>query len=106
MLMSKQSKKFPLHIDKENLFKGFMYAMLLSATLHLLGCMYQAAATNNPDYVNMFNILGISLFVPELGHGALNNLLGILTVIIIGAGFYFMQEQHDKHPNSRRAQNQ
>lgn len=91
---------FPL--DRDNVFKGLMYAMLLSATMHLAASLYLAIRYSNPDYVNMFNILGISLFFPELGMGALNCLIGIVMVILVGVGFYAIQQYHDRHPNSRR----
>lgn len=76
--------------------------MLLSASLHLLVCLYNAVRFGNPDIANMFNILGISLLFPALGHGAINCLLGIFMVIAIGIWFYGMQQWHDRHPNSRR----
>lgn len=98
----KQLYKIFFPVDKENVFKGLMYAMLLSATLHLLVCLYKAIHLNNPDYINMFNVLGVSLIFPSLGHGNLNCLLGIILVILIGMGFYAMQQLHDRHPNSRR----
>lgn len=79
-----------------------MYAMLLSATLHLLACLYKAIVHGNPDYANMFNILGISLFFSSLGHGTFNCLLGVLMVIALGTWFYAMQQAHDEHPNSRK----
>lgn len=91
-----EMKLFP--VNRDNVFKGLMYAMLLSATAHLLGTLYVAIRTGNPDVVNMFNVIGLSLFFPELGHGSLNCLLGILFVIAIGVWFYFMQQYHDsKH---------
>lgn len=83
-------------VNRDNVFKGLMYAMLLSATVHLLGSLYLAIRHNNPDYANMFNVLGISIFIPELGHGDLNNLIGILFVIGIGVWFYIMQQLHDR----------
>ncbi len=86
-------------VNKENVFKGLTYAMLLSATLHLLTCLYTAITTGNPDVVNMFNIIGVSLFFPELGHGNAYCLLGIITVIMIGVWFYAMQQYHDRHPS-------
>lgn len=102
----KQLYRIFFPVDKENVFKGLMYAMLLSATLHLLVCLFNAIRLNNPDYVNMFNILGISLLFPDLGHGNLNCLLGIIMVIFIGVGFYLIQQLHDRHPNSRRKKQQ
>jgi len=89
-------------IDADNVFKGLMYAMILSATLHLLVCLYKSIRLGNPDYINMFNVLGISLFFPSLGHGNLNCLLGIVFVILVGVWFYAMQQLHDRHPKSRR----
>ncbi len=80
--------------------------MLLSATLHLLVCLYKAIHLGNPDYINMFNVLGISLIFPNLGHGNLNCLLGIIFVILIGIWFYGMQQLHDRHPNSPRKKKQ
>ena len=79
-----------------------MYAMLLAATSHLLGTLYVAMRDNNPDAINMFNVIGLSLFFPFLSHGALNCLLGIIFVIVVGICFYAVQQRHDRHPNARR----
>lgn len=95
-------KKLLFPIDQENIFKALMYTMLLAATLHLVVCLYKAILYGDPDYINMFNIIGISLVFPALGTGALNCLLGIISVIAIGVWFYAMQQSHDRHPNSRR----
>jgi hypothetical protein len=92
-------------IDIENVFKGTMYTMILSATAHLLTCLYNAIHFGNPDIINMFNVIGLSLIFPSLGHGALNCLLGILFVIAIGVLFYAIQQKHDQHPESRRQKN-
>lgn len=89
-------------IDRDNVFKATTYAMLLSATSHLLATLYIAIRDNNPDAVNMFNVIGLSLLFPSLSSGALNCLLGILFVILVGTWFYAMQQQHDRHPNSRK----
>ena len=83
-------------INRNNVFKGLMYAMILSATLHLLACFYMAMRTNNTDYINMFNILGISLIFPSLGSGEGNSLIGIIAVILVGTWFYAMQQMHDR----------
>lgn len=88
-------KLFP--VSRENVFKATMYTMLLSATSHLLGTLYVAIRDNNPDAVNMFNVIGLSLFFPALGTGALMCLLGILFVIVIGVWFYAMQQSHDQN---------
>ena len=91
-----------LPVNRDNVFKGLMYAMLLAATTHLLAALYIAIRTNNPDHANMFNVLGISLFFPSLGHGAFNCLLGMLMVIAIGVWFYAMQQWHDAKLESHR----
>ena len=93
-------KLFP--VNRDNVFKGLMYAMLLSATCHLMVNLYMAVSTNDPDLINMFNVLGLSLIFPALGHGALNNLLGILFVIAIGVWFYFMQQYHDQKRTKKK----
>jgi hypothetical protein len=85
-----------LPVSRENIFKGTMYAILLCATGHLLGTLYMAIVHNDPDIVNMFNVIGLSLFFPQLAHGALNCLLGILFVIAVGTWFALMQQWHDQ----------
>lgn len=83
-------------ISKKNLSKATTYTMLLSATVHLFISLLIAMTTNNPDVVNMFNILGISLLFPELGQGALNCLIGILAVIGFGVGVYYLMQYQDR----------
>lgn len=89
-------------VNRDNVFKATTYTMLLSATGHLLATLYVAMRDNNPDVVNMFNVIGVSLLFPSLSSGALNCLLGILFVIAVGIWFYAMQQHHDRHPNSRK----
>lgn len=82
-------------INRHYLFIALIFAMLLSAVTHLFICFFMAVATGNPDYANMFNVLGLSLLFPALGTGSLNNLLGTLLVIGIGSVAYFYLE-HQK----------
>lgn len=70
--------------------------MILAATLHLAACLYVAIRTGNPDVINMFNVIGVSLLFPSLGHGNLNSLLGIITVILVGTSFYILQQWHSQ----------
>ena len=88
-------------ISKQNVFKGTTYAMLLSATCHLITCLTIAIHTNNPDVVNMFNVIGLSQIFPFLAHGALNCLLGIIFVILVGTCFYFLLQTHDEKQGRR-----
>jgi ABC-type amino acid transport system permease subunit len=89
-------------ISKRNVSKALTYTMLLSACMHLLTALFIAMKTNNPDVANMFNILGISLIFPQLGHGALNCLLGIVTVIVAGVGVYALMQHHDKKQGKQK----
>lgn len=98
--MKRKLKLFP--INRDNVFKATIYTMILSATGHLLGSLYLAIKLDNPDIANMFNIIGLGLFFPQLSTGAVNSLLGILFVIVVGIWFYAMQQWHDQHPNSRK----
>lgn len=82
-------------VTKQNVFKGTTYAMLLAATCHLLTNLGIAMHTNNPDVINMFNVIGLAQIFPFLAHGALNCLLGVLFVIFIGACFYGLLQHHD-----------
>lgn len=75
--------------------------MLLSATAHLLTSLGVAMNTNNPDVINMFNVIGLSYILPFLAHGALNCLFGILFVILIGAAIYVMLQYHDEQQGRR-----
>lgn len=92
-------------INHRNFSKATTYTMLLSATVHLFISLIIAMSTNNPDVVNMFNILGISLIFPSLGHGDLNCLLGIVSVIGFGIAVYYLMQYHDrktKHTNKSK----
>lgn len=69
--------------------------MLLAATCHLLTNLAIAIHTNDPDVINMFNVIGLGQIFPFLAHGALNCLLGVLFVIFIGTCFYGLVQYHD-----------
>lgn len=81
-----------LKINPGNLFTALIFAMIVSALVHLFICFFLALTTGNPDHANMFNILGISYLFPGLGTGTLNALLGILLVIAIGTVAYYYKE--------------
>ena len=78
-----------ISIQKHHLFNALIFTMVLSAVTHLIICFFMAILTGDIDYINMFNILGISYAFPALGTGALNAILGALLVIGIGAIAYF-----------------
>lgn len=82
-------------VFKQNVFKATTYAMLLAATCHLLTNLGIAMHTNDPDVINMFNVIGLAQIFPSLAHGTLNCLLGILFVIFIGVCFYALLQHHD-----------
>lgn len=75
--------------------------MLLAATCHLLTNLGIAMHTNNPDVINMFNVIGLSQIFPVLGHGALNCLLGVIFVILIGTAFYGLLQHFDVQQGRR-----
>lgn len=92
----------PIRINVQNILRATLATMLLSASFHLAASLFFAVKTNNPDYANMFNVIGVSWFFPNLGTGTLNSILGILLVIIAGMAVYFVMERHDALQSKKR----
>ena len=85
-----------ISINQHNLFNALIFTIVLSAITHLVICFFRAIFTGNIDYINMFNVLGISYIFPALGTGAFNAVLGAVLIIGIGMVAYFYLELKNK----------
>jgi len=83
-------------INLTHLFTALFFAIVVSAVIHLYISLFLALTTGNPDYANMFNILGISHLFPALGAGGLNAVIGMVFVIGIGVFVYYYLEYKNK----------
>lgn len=84
-----------LKINLRNILRATLGTMLVSAAFHLAASLFFAIKTGNGDYANMFNVIGVSWFFPNLGTGALNSLFGIIFVVGAGVIVYFIMQRHD-----------
>lgn len=82
-------------VNIRNIVRATAATMIIAAAFHLATNLFFAITTNSPDLANMFNVIGVSLLVPELGQGSMNSLLGILFVVGFGIGVYFVMQYHD-----------
>ena len=74
------------------------YTMVGSAAFHLIAAAVMSIGKGTPDYFNMFNVIGLSWFIPQLSTGVVNAVLGTLLVVGIGTAVSFILDarQH-KH---------
>lgn len=63
--------------------KALLYTIILSAVTHLSLSLFYSIVNNQPEYANMFHILGFDLLWPELSQGKVNAILGMIFVIAI-----------------------
>ena len=82
-------------VNPTNILRATLATMLLSASFHLASSLFFAIRSGNADYVNMFNVIGVSWFFPALGSGALNAVFGIVFVILAGMVVYYLMQYHD-----------
>ena len=82
-------------VNIRNIVRATAATMIIAAAFHLATNLFFAISTNRPDLANMFNVIGVSLFAPELGKGELNSLIGIVFVVTFGCGVYFVMQYHD-----------
>jgi hypothetical protein len=76
--------------------RALLFLILLSATTHLAILLFVAILRSQPDALNVFNILGISLIFPALETGAGNSVLGLLMLTIVWTGIFYTLKRHAK----------
>jgi len=61
--------------------KAVLYAIVLFAVAHLALSLFYGIVHSDPEIANMFHVLGIDLFWPQLGTGSLNAILGVVMIV-------------------------
>jgi hypothetical protein len=78
--------------------KALLYTIILSAVTHLSLSLFYSITNNQPEYANMFHILGFDLLWPQLAEGKVNAILGMIFVAAIWAvivGLLYKIHGHD-----------
>lgn len=65
--------------------KAVLYAIVLFAVAHLALSLFYGLVHGDGEIANMFHVLGIDLFWPQLGRGALNSVLGVVMIVGVWA---------------------
>lgn len=89
-------------VNGRNVIRATLATMLISASFHLAASLFFALKNNNPDYANMFNIIGVSWFFPQLATGDHNSIIGTAFVILSGVGVYYLMEYHDRQQSKKK----
>ncbi|USN96199.1 MAG: hypothetical protein H6797_03925 [Candidatus Nomurabacteria bacterium] len=63
--------------------KAVLYAIVLFAVAHLALSLFYGIVHSDPEIANMFHVLGIDLFWPQLGLGRLNAVLGVVMIVAV-----------------------
>lgn len=86
--------------------KAVWYAIVLFAVTHLALSLFYGIAHGDPDFANMFHVLGIDLFWPALGTGGLNALLGVIMIVatwaIVGALLWQVHKNDGKEKPTKK----
>lgn len=61
--------------------KAAIYAIVLSAVIHVAISFFAGLFRGDIVLINMFHVLGFDLIWPELGKGDLNAFLGVIYII-------------------------
>lgn len=65
--------------------KAVLYAIVLFAVAHLALSLFYGIIHSDTEITNMFHVLGIDLFWPQLGTGKLNAILGVVMIVGVWA---------------------
>jgi uncharacterized iron-regulated membrane protein len=70
--------------------RAFNYLILLSALVHVGSVLLYFIATGKHDVLNIFRIIGLDMFFPQLGSGltALCGSIGIILLVYLGILLY------------------
>jgi hypothetical protein len=80
--------------------QGVLRVMGISAVVHIAFVTIYALIHQNIDYVNSFNIVGISLFFPQLSHGYQNFFISsILLILLLILVLYLQLRTQNKKGN-------
>jgi hypothetical protein len=84
--------------------KAVWYAIVLFAVTHLALSLFYGIFNGDPNFANMFHVLGIDLFWPALGKGGLSALAGVVMIVaawaIIGWLLWYIDKK-SKKPGER-----
>lgn len=73
--------------------RPFGIMLLFVAIPHFFILLFMAIATRNIEFLNIFNVLGLSYFFPNIGKGLLSNTLSFAIVAAIYFFFYFRKRR-------------
>ena len=65
--------------------KAVLYAIVLFAVAHLAFSLFYGIVHSDPEIANMFHVLGIDLFWPQLSSGTLNAIFGVVLIVVVWA---------------------
>lgn len=63
--------------------KAIMYLIVACAVTHLSLSLFYGLVNGQVESANMFHILGVDLFWPEIGEGTFNAVLGVVLIASI-----------------------
>jgi len=72
-----------------NVFKPFLIVLLFIAVPHFFILVVIVITTGNVEYLNIFNVIGLSYFFPDIGKGIISNALSFIISLSIYLFFYF-----------------
>ena len=79
--------------------KAVWYAIVLFAVTHLALSLFYGIFNGDPNFANMFHVLGVDLIWPALGKGGLNALFGVVMIVgtwaIVGALLWRVYDGQD-----------
>jgi hypothetical protein len=64
--------------------------ILLLAVIHMIALVSYAIKTGSYEVLNIFNIVGITYLVPELGKGPHNFIFSLVLLAILYSGVFFL----------------
>ena len=84
-----------LQIVKNKYLNSMFLLMLFSASIHMLILFFIAIKTGNFYFINYFNIISISYFIPNFLNSFLGNIMATLFVLVLYVIIFFFNKTNN-----------
>ena len=74
----------------KKIWSSFLKFVLMTALIHIGVLIFSAIKNGNIKFLNYFQILGLTEFWPKITRGWVSNIISVLMMVLLIAGFLFL----------------